>query len=121
MKTLLGLALLISSTTAFAQPTPSFSKTTSFESCHKSTMFACGMRDAQGNTFGTAKEMTRCEKYVFAPNGTYAVQGKDDRGTYRVIGKTVRLTPLQDGKPGASFDLVLSADGAKLGDMKLVR
>jgi hypothetical protein len=117
MKTLLSLALLLSSaTTAFAN----FSRTTSFEGCTTSTRFACGMFDDHGRRFGTAQVITHCEKYSFLPNATYYVNGALS-GTYQMIGQTVRMTPLVDGKPGKPFDMTLSTDGSKLGEMKLVR
>jgi hypothetical protein len=78
------------------------------------------MRDDQGRTFGTAKVFTHCEKYSFLPNATYYVNGAFS-GTYQKIGTTVRMTPVVDGKPGKPFDLTLSTDGSKLGEMKLVR
>jgi hypothetical protein len=111
MKILVSLAVLLISSTASSQPAPGFAKLTS-----------C---DSQGRTFGTAHEMTHCYKYAFAPNGTFTVNGGTNAiggsaGTYRVIGSTVRLTPVFAGKPGKPYDLVLSADGKTLGDMKLV-
>jgi hypothetical protein len=119
MKTL--AALLLMWATAFAQPSPQgFTRPTSFEGCTKSWAFACGMRDSAGHRYGTAKEMTHCEKYTFLPNGTYTVSGNmiATSGTYRVIGKTVRLTTTNDDGTTSSFDLALSTDGSTLGTMK---
>lgn len=107
------MALFISAT-AFAQPSPlGFTKATSFEGCTKSWAFACGKIDSAGRKFGTAHERTRCEKYTFLPNGTYAVTGQmmTTGGTYRVIGKTVRLTAKNVDGSTASFDLALSTLG----------
>jgi hypothetical protein len=121
MKTRLAVAFLLISATAFAQPSPQgFTRATSFEGCTKSWAFACGMRSSTGQTFGTAKEMTHCEKYTFLPNGTYTSSGRmlPTAGTYRVIGKTVRLTVRHDDGGTSSFDLVLSTDGSTLGSMK---
>ena len=122
----LGFALLLISTTAVAQPKPQqagFTKATTFESCTTSWAFACGMRDERGNKFGTAHQMRHCEKHTFQPNGTYSVLGfghpLNNYGTYKMIGSTVRLVPTNDdGTKGTPFELVLSADGTKLGDMK---
>lgn len=122
MKTRLALGILLSSTIAAAQPTPGFTKTTTYEYTTHSTMFACGMRDAQGNTYGTAKEITLTSRTTFQPNGTYTMSGAltaDDHGRYTITGKTVKLTPINDdGSLGQSFSYTLNADGSKLGDMK---
>ncbi len=122
----LGLTLLVLSiaSVAAAQPKPAsgFAKATTFGSCSTSWAFACGKRDAQGNTFGTAHEMKHCEKYTFQPNGTYSLLGDmagASYGTYKMIGSTVRITPtFSDGTKGQPFDVVLSAEGATLGSMK---
>jgi hypothetical protein len=124
--TKLGLSLLgvlMISSSAFAQPRPKpapvFAKSTSFQSCTTSWAFACGKRTANGQTFGTAHEMKHCELYTFEPNGTYAVKGHGTSyGTYKMIGSTVRITPINDdGTTGTPFDLVLTSDGSKLGGM----
>ncbi len=123
----LTLSVLLSTTIATAQPKPQpqpigFAQATTFESCSTSWAFACGMRDANGRTFGTAHEMKHCEKYTFQPNGTYSVLGDmagTSYGTYKMIGKTVRMVPTySDGKKGEPFQLELSTDGATLGKMK---
>ena len=122
------LFLLSISSVAIAQPSPKpvtgFAKATTFVSCSTSWAFACGQRDAQGHTFGTAHEMEHCEKYTFQPNGTYSLLGDmagASYGTYKLIGSTVRVTPtFSDGTKGEPFDYVLSADGAMLGRMKRI-
>ena len=125
---ILGLSLLgvLLSTTAMAQPKPpmkpaAFNQAVTFQACTTSWAFACGQRDAQGRTFGTAHEQKHCERYTFQPNGTYAVAGDvgmANVGTYQLIGGTVKLTPLRDdGTKDKPFDLVLSPDGKKLGGM----
>ncbi len=64
--------------------------------------------------------MKHCESYTFLPNGTYSVSGRmmSSSGTYRVIGKTVRLTEKNDDGTTSSFDLALSTDGSTLGTMR---
>lgn len=123
----LGLAFLLtlSTSVALAQPKPQpagFTKATTFESCTTSWAFACGKRDAQGRTFGTAHERKHCEKYTFQPNGTYSLLGDmagTSYGTYKMIGNKVRIVPtFSDGTNGEPFELVLSTDGATLGVMK---
>lgn len=129
----LGLLLLVSTVgstaaTADPRPTPSrkpplaaFDRTTSFQSCQTSTMFACGMRDAGGHTYGTAHERTICTRYTFQPDGTFSTHGgtMNERGTYKLTNKLVTLTVLGEdpGTKPLSFELTLSADGEKLGDM----
>lgn len=122
----LGLFVLLASSTAFAQPKPpikpaAFTQTVTFQSCTTSWAFACGQRDAQGRTFGTAHEMKHCARYTFQANGTYSVAGDfgaANVGTYKLIGGTVKLQPTNDdGTKGDAFELVLSADGKKLGTM----
>lgn len=125
MKTRLALGLLLSSTIAAAQPSPGFAKQTTYEYTTHSTMFACGMRDAQGHTYGTAKEITIVTRTTFRVDGTYFESGKLPLGTghgrYRVTGKTVTLTPIEDdGSVGKSYDMILSADGSTLGSMKRI-
>ncbi len=122
----LGLSLLLISTTAIAQPKPpirpaSFPQVVTFQSCTTSWAFACGQRDAQGRTFGTAHEQRHCEKYTFQPNGTYSVAGDfgvATVGTYQMIKGTVKISPThEDGTKGDAFELVLGADGKTLGGM----
>lgn len=129
---ILGFTLLITTVaaaTAAAQPgprppappKPGFAVATSFQACTSSWAFACNMRDAQGRGFGTAHQVQHCEKYTFEPNGTYSMLGDlgvPDHGTYVMIGNTVRITPINaDGTKDKPFDLVLSADGNKLGTL----
>lgn len=125
---ILGLSLLVmaTSTPVLAQPRPpikpaAFTQPVTFQACTTSWAFACGQRDAQGRTFGTAHEQKHCESYTFQTNGTYAVAGDvgmANVGTYQLIGGTVKLTPLRDdGTKDKPFELVLSADGKKLGTM----
>jgi hypothetical protein len=88
------------------------------------TMFACGMRDASGNTYGTAHQQESCERYVLLPDGTFTAQkhSHSDAGTYRIAGGKVRFTTTR--RPGgalpATFELPLSADGAQLGSLRRV-
>lgn len=114
------------STPAGAQPRPkvapvAFDRTIVFQSCQTSTMFACGMTDASGHRYGTARETTFCTRLTFEPNGTFRTEGDltGQHGTYKLRGKTVTLTAVDDDpdiKPVA-WDLTLSADGEKLGGM----
>lgn len=126
----LGLSLLgvlvSTSTTVLAQPRPpikpaAFKQVVTFQACTTSWAFACGKRDAQGRTFGTAHEQKHCERYTFQPNGTYSLAGDFEAagvGTYQLIGGTVKITPiLDDGTRDKPFELVLSPDGKKLGTM----
>ena len=122
---LLGV-LLTASTGALAQPRPpikpaAFKQAVTFQACTTSWAFACGQRDAQGRTFGTAHEQKHCEKYTFQPNGTYSVLGDfgvANVGTYQMIGSTVRISPTnEDGTKDTPFELVLTLDGKKLGGM----
>ena len=116
MKTRLSvLAILLTAGTAFAQPT-AFTKPTSYEGCIKSTAFACGMRDASGREYGTAKEITHCTTYTFQTNGTW-VSNWGEHGTYKLTGNKVSITYINDdGTRAKPYDLALSADGKKLGD-----
>jgi hypothetical protein len=115
MKTRLAVvAVLLSAGSAAAQP---FARATSFQECTKSTAFACNMRDASGMTYGTAKEITHCTTWTFRPDGTFTTSWAD-HGVYRVAGGKVTITQIDDsGKRAASYDLVLSPDGSKLGGM----
>jgi hypothetical protein len=119
----LGLILLVGSTAA-AQPRPKrsppvFGQTTEFRECVKMTMFACGMQDASGMRYGTAHERTECRTTSFRTDGTYVSEGLMDaeHGTYRIRGARVTLTPHSDGADAKPQDLMLSADGEKLGTM----
>ena len=123
---LLPLLLLAATTTAAAQPRPRlrppvFDRTTSFQSCQQVTSFACGMIDDNGMRYGTAHTRTLCTRYTFQPDGTFVSTSMiPERGRYTIRGAKVTLTMISDdpdAKP-ASFDLMLSNDGEKLGDMK---
>ncbi|MBA3457941.1 MAG: hypothetical protein H0T42_32965 [Deltaproteobacteria bacterium] len=115
---LLLLVTLLTATAASAQPRPrpTFSATTSFESCSKSWAFACGKRDSGGQTYGTAHEMTHCERYVFQPDGTFS--SSFERGTYTIVNTTVTIVTRNDDGSEHKVELSLSADGATLGSMK---
>lgn len=123
---LIPLLLLAATATAAAQPRPRlrppvFAAPTSFQSCQDITMFACGMQDANGMRYGTAHTRRECTRYTFQPDGTFAANGfLLERGRYTIRGAKVTLTTTSD-EPDAtpmSFDLLLSNDGEKLGDMK---
>jgi hypothetical protein len=77
------------------------------------------MRDASGNTYGTAHEMEHCEQYTFLPDGTFSMQGMGGfGGTYRIVGSTVELTEqIPDSQPEV-IKLELAKDGSTLGGMK---
>jgi hypothetical protein len=115
---LLVLITLLTASAASAQPRPrpTFSATTSYESCTTSWAFACGKRDSAGNTYGTAEQRTHCERYVFQPDGTYT--NGHERGTYKIVNDTMKLVRRIDDNREHPFELVLSADGATLGTMK---
>lgn len=122
---LILLGVMVSAA-AYAQPKPpikpaAFPQAVTFQACTTSWAFACGKRDAQGRTFGTAHEMKHCETYTFQANGTYSIAGDigaSGVGSYQLIGGTVKLTPTNnDGTKGRQFELSLSADGKKLGTM----
>lgn len=115
---LLTLSLLAATSSAQPRPRPTFPATTSYEACTKSWAFACGMRDSAGNKFGTAREITHCERYVFQPDGTF--QTGFDRGTYKIVDTTVKLIMRNDDGSEHRFELVLSPDGATLGGLKRV-
>lgn len=76
------------------KPAPTtFAKVTTFQSCSTSTVFMCGMRDAGGHTYGTAREMQHCTSYTFLPNGTFTVTGMGtSSGRYRLHDGIVTLT-----------------------------
>ncbi len=117
-RTLLTLSLLLAATAA-AQPTPppTFSATTSFESCSKSWAFACNKPDGRGGTYGTAHQRTHCERYTFQPDGTFT--NGYERGTYKIIkGKVKMTTPSSGGGKATTFELVLAPDGTSLGNLK---
>ena len=113
------------------KPGATFGQPTSFSACSKSTMFACGMRDAAGHTYGTAKEITICTTYVFQPDGTYAVSSDSfptgEHGTYRIVAGKVTMFSTPEGTdalgntvPPLTTELPLSHDGNTLGGMKRV-
>ena len=91
----LPLFLLLASSVAIAGPKPkpvpkpvpnparlySFTKATTYQSCTTSWAFACGMHDANGQTYGTAHEMKMCTKYTFQTDGSYSVSGDHAGGT----------------------------------------
>jgi hypothetical protein len=119
------LILLATAATAAAQPRPRlkppvFDRTTSFQSCQQVTSFACGMIDGNGKRYGTAHTQTLCTRFTFQPDGTFVSTGMiPEHGRYTMRGARVTMTMISDdpdAKP-APFDLVLSADGEKLGDM----
>lgn len=117
-RTLLTLSLLLTATAA-AQPTPrpTFSATTSFESCSTSWAFACNKPDGNGGTYGTAHQRTQCHRYTFQPDGTFT--NGYERGTYKIVKDTVKMTtPSSGGGKASTFDLVLTPDGTSLGNMK---
>ncbi len=118
---LMVLGVLLSSTAAFAQPS-AFGKVTKYQASQQSFMFACGMRDARGKTYGTAQEMTINTDYTFRTDGSYTtwMHGMTDGGVYKMVGNKVTLTPIFDGKRGSPYVLVLSADGSTLGTMKRI-
>jgi hypothetical protein len=117
----LPLSLLLVASTAAAKP---FAVPTKFESCQQSTMFACGMRDEGGHSYGTAKAFTVCSGYVFAPDGTFTSTSDGlpipgETGRYVVNNGRVTLTtePGDPAEQPRTFELKLSADGKKLGDL----
>lgn len=116
MKTRLAvLVVLLATGSAAAQS--AFSRVTSFQGCTKSTAFACGMRDANGMTYGTAKEITHCTTWTFRTNGTF-VTNWGGHGVYRIAGGKVSITHINDnGTREKPYDLVLSPDGKILGTM----
>lgn len=94
--------------------------TTTFEQCHTRTMFACNIPDGHGGTYGTAKEYKSCTQMTFRPDGTFTTTGELDatEGTYRIFNGTMKLaTDPLPGEKSRSFELKLSVDGTKLGDM----
>ncbi len=113
---LLTLSLLAATAAAQPRPRPTFAATTGYEACSTSWAFACGMRDSAGNKYGTAREVTHCERYVFQPDGTFTTDF--DRGTYKIVKGTVKLVMTNDDGSEHRFELVLSPDGATLGGMK---
>lgn len=84
----LPLFILLASSVAVAGPKPkpapprpyTFSKATTYQSCSTSWAFMCGMHDANGQTYGTAKEMKHCTQYSFQTDGTYSVSGDTPGG-----------------------------------------
>lgn len=116
----LPLALLLAAAPAAAKP---FAVPTKFESCQQTTLFACGMRDAAGHTYGTAQPLTVCSGYVFRPDGTFSSTGDFPRlgehGHYVVnLGRvTLTIEPDDPAETSTVFELRLSADGQKLGDL----
>jgi hypothetical protein len=96
-----------------------FDRTTSFQSCQQVTSFACGMID--DSRYGTAHIQTLCTRYTFQPDGTFVSTSMiPERGRYTIRGSKVTMTIVSDDPDAkrAPFDLALSADGEKLGDMK---
>jgi hypothetical protein len=126
MRWLLVLMIASTASTAYAERRPTFMATTTYQSCHKETMLACGMIDAAGNRYGTAHELERCESYVFQPDGTFTTHGMmlEPEGTYRIFAGKVTL--VFDNQPDLPVRSVkartlvvdLSPDGSLLGDMK---
>jgi len=124
-RTILILSLLLAAT-ATAQPTPrskpatTVGTTTSYEGCTKSWAFACNKPDGRGGRYGTAHEMTHCERYTLQPDGTFTTRRQvgGSAGTYTIVKNTVTFTsPNQDGTTHR-FELVLAPDGSTLGTMK---
>jgi hypothetical protein len=101
---------------AFNIQGPTFQKTTTYQACHQTTVFACGMM--RGNQrYGTAHERKVCERYEFHPDGTFTSSGaalSGREGTYVIFAGKVQITP-DDAKP---FELTLSPDGMLLGGLK---
>jgi hypothetical protein len=114
-------ALALLPALAAASPRPTFDRETAFESCQDITQFACGMRDASGNTFGTAKITRSCSRYTFEPDGSFASNDfmRALRGRYRIVRGEVVVT--FDDPSVATFAMKLSPDGAKLGTLSKVR
>lgn len=104
---LLTLLATLSVASAQPRPRPTFAATTSFDSCAKSWAFACGMRTADGQTYGTAKEMTHCERYVFQPDGSFS--SSHDRGTYKIVNKKLELVTRSDDGSTSKFELSIDA------------
>jgi hypothetical protein len=117
------LFVLLLASTASAERRPTFMATTTYMSCHKETMFACGKIDAAGHRYGTAHEVERCESYVFHPDGTFVARGLPNlEGTYRIFAGKLKMTfePAFEGDKPHTTELVLSPDGTLLGEMKRV-
>jgi hypothetical protein len=117
---LLGFLLLATlALAAHANPRqrPTFASATVYQHCQTTWMFACGKRDASGQTYGTAHERNHCERYVFQADGTFTSTGTFDfsEGTYRIFAGKVRITPAAD-ETIRPFELALSPDGSKLGN-----
>ena len=109
------LALCVLTATAFADQRPVFMATTQFEACQTTTMFACGMNNG---TYGTAYERKICTRMTFHADGTFSstTDGLEEmEGTYRIFAGKMTLET-DDQK----FDLKLSPDRTKLGNMSLV-
>jgi hypothetical protein len=127
---ILGLILLAATAaTASAQTVPgqrpTFTAVTTYERCTKTTMFACGMRDAQGQVYGTAHERQMCSRLVLRPDGTFTSTDFTEHadGRYRIFAGKVRFTPAtpDDATPPAAFELPLSPDATTLGDLTRIR
>lgn len=114
--------LVLMTASASADPRrPTFSAATTYESCTTSWMFACNMRDQNGQMYGTARPIKMCARYEFHPDGTYSANEGflPTTGTYRIAGGKVWITTAGTlDVSSTSFELALSADGATLGTMK---
>ena len=117
--------LLLAAPAAAQAPTTHLAQTTRFRSCVQTVAHACGMRDAQGRTYGRAVPVQHCTTYELRPDGTVTASMfpglVDSRGRYRVEGRRVRVEWLDErGRVRHTQDLELSADGQSLGDMPRV-
>jgi hypothetical protein len=125
MKTHLLALVLLSASTALAQPRPAAApalvRATTYEACSPAWTFACGMGEGD-QRYGTATKQEICERYELRPDGTFTGSAfpLSLHGTYRIAGDKVTLTNADPAATVRSFVLTLSADGEKLGALKRV-
>ncbi|MGE0787919.1 MAG: hypothetical protein AB7S26_19750 [Sandaracinaceae bacterium] len=128
-RAVLALFIVALSASATAQaPTsaPAFAAPVTYQRCTESWAFACGMRDAEGRTYGTAHRQTHCTRYTFAPDGTVHVDEPFPGvapivGRYRIERGALSLQLLdEEGHVTTRETLALSDDGSTLGDLRRV-
>lgn len=100
-----------------------FDHAVTYQRCVQTWLHACGMRDAQGRTYGTGRPIQQCTRFRFAPDGRMTVESMpglvDATGRYWLENGQVRFELFDaEGHVIGTETLRLDADGAQLGDMR---